>query len=274
MDKPLVSVCIPAYNNELFIKDAIQSVIDQTYGNWELIISDDASKDHTLDIIRSFGDKRITVIENRVNLGLGGNWNKVVKEAKGTYVKLLCGDDLIAPDCLEKQVAVFTADTSNAIALVTSHRHLVDEEGKVMVARKFPFKSGLIASQSAISLNFLFGTNVIGEPAVGLYRRSVLNETGFYNATNSYLIDLDFWLKVLLTGKLYVIPEVLASFRISKSAMSTQLKKDQAKLYGEFAKKIYEDKRFKLNLFQYYFACAIASLMQVLRRVFVFFYMR
>jgi len=274
MNEPLVSVCVPAYNNEMFIRDAIQSVINQTYQNWEMIISDDASKDATLAIIKTFHDSRIVLFENKVNLGLGGNWNKVVQNAKGTFVKLLCGDDLLAPDCLEKQVAIFLSDKGKELSLIISYRNIIDEKGKILMSRKFPVKAGFINSSKAMRLNFLFGTNIIGEPAVGLFRLSAFSEIGYYDASNSYLIDLDFWFRLLLTGNLYVIPKPLASFRISKGAMTSQLKKNQAKLFMLFAKKIYDDKRFKLNLSMYFFSCFTASLMQILRRLFMLFHIK
>jgi glycosyltransferase involved in cell wall biosynthesis len=274
INKPLISVCIPSYNNERFIKSTIQSVIDQTYDNWELIIADDVSSDTSLEIIKSFNDKRITILENKTNLGLAGNWNKVVSEAKGEYLKLLCGDDLLSPDCLSKQVAIFTSNKYPSVSLVTSYRTIIDEDNKQLMTRKFSFMKGLIASQKAISLNFLFGTNIIGEPAMGLFKTSVFSKIGNYDDSNTYLVDLDFWLRVLLTGDLYLIPQSLSSFRISRGSMTSQLKKNQAKLFRQFAKKIFNDKRFNINILQYYFSCVLASVMQILRRSYLYFYLR
>ena len=140
--------------------------------------------------------------------------------------------------------------------------------------RKFPFKSGLVPATKAISLNFVFGTNVIGEPLVGLVKRSVFSITGPYDASNAYLIDLNFWLQVLLTGDLYVIPEPLASFRISTESVTTKIKKDHAALFMSFAKKIYKDKRFKITILQYYNACVMAYAAQKLRHIFMKFFMK
>lgn len=273
-NKPLVSVCIPAYNNERFFKSTIQSVLDQTYDNWELIIADDVSSDSSFEIARSFNDKRIIVSQNKINLGLVGNWNNVVSEAKGEFVKLLGGDDLLSPDCLEKQVAIFQSNKYPTVSLVTSYRTLINDEGRELMIRKLPFMSGLISSQKAVSWNFLYGTNIIGEPIVGLFRRSVFSKIGKYDESNPYLVDLDFWVRVLLTGDLYIIPESLSSFRISKGSMTSQLKNNQAQLFRRFAKKMVNDKRFNVNTLHYYFSCLIASVMQILRRSYTRFYLR
>ena len=75
-NKPLVSVCIPAYNNEEYIAQTINNILGQSYKNIELIIVDDNSMDNTLDVIKSFTDKRIKVYKNESNLGMAGNWNR------------------------------------------------------------------------------------------------------------------------------------------------------------------------------------------------------
>jgi glycosyltransferase involved in cell wall biosynthesis len=273
-NKPLISVCVPAYNNADVIKSTIEHIIDQTYTNWELIIQDDCSTDATLQVAKSFSDPRIIIIENSKNLGLVANWNKVVTAAKGEYVKLLGADDLLAPACLEKQVSVFLSGRYPAVSLVASYKNIIDDKGKLLMLRKYPFKSGLVPSAKAISRNFLLGTNLVGEPVVGLYKTSVFSKIGLYDDSNPYLVDLDFWVRVLLTGDLYVIPEPLVSFRISRGAMTSRLKSQQAKLFKQFAKKVYNDKRFNINYFHYLVACFMSTIIAILRRSFMYLHLR
>ena len=271
-DKPLISVCIPAYNNAKVIKNTIDSIINQTYDNWELIISDDCSKDNTVEVVKSYNDPRIRIIEHKANLGMARNFNFVIGEAKGEYIKLICGDDTIDPDCLEKQIDVFTSGKYPSVVLVISNRRLIDNTGKVIMTRKFPFKKGFVSSKIAIFLNILFGTNVIGEPHVGLMSKKTFSLAGNFEDTNPYCVDLDFWFKVLLVGDMYVIPETLASFRISKGSSTTKIKNSHAKLFREFMKRIHLDRRYKVNLMQYYVACFSSSIMQVLRHSFMYIY--
>ena len=92
--EPLVSVCIPAYNNAEYIKDTIDSILNQTYQNIELVIVDDNSKDNTYELIQEIGDERIKLYHNDKNLGMSGNWNRCLSLCTGKYAKLVCADDI------------------------------------------------------------------------------------------------------------------------------------------------------------------------------------
>ena len=104
---PLVSICIPVYNGETYIRQAIESVLAQTYTNFELIISDNLSTDKTLEIVDSIRDDRIKISKNKKNLGLVGNFNACIHKANGKYVKVLCCDDVLSPDAIKKEVDAF-----------------------------------------------------------------------------------------------------------------------------------------------------------------------
>ena len=110
MEQPLVSVCIPAYNNADTIIETMQSVLAQTYRQLELIVVDDRSSDDTWQIVQQFrqetGDERLLVYQNDKNLGMAGNWNRCMELCRGDYIKLLCADDLIHETLLEREVAV------------------------------------------------------------------------------------------------------------------------------------------------------------------------
>ena len=102
--EPLVSVCIPAYNNAAYIKETIDSILKQTWKNLELVICDDKSKDNTIEVIESIKDDRIRLCKNEKNLGMSGNWNKCLHECKGEFIKLICADDMLRKDAIEKEV--------------------------------------------------------------------------------------------------------------------------------------------------------------------------
>src|SRR5579859_195058 len=104
--QPLISVCIPCYNGERFIGRTLESVLRQTFTDFELVIVDDKSTDGTVSVIRGFTDARIRLIQNEKNLGLCLNWNRALSQTAGKYVKLLCEDDFLYPECLARQVAV------------------------------------------------------------------------------------------------------------------------------------------------------------------------
>jgi glycosyltransferase involved in cell wall biosynthesis len=118
MTSPKVSVCIPVYNGEDYLSETIKSVLNQSFQDFEIVIVDNQSTDKTVNIIQSFNDSRIVFFQNETNIGLIGNWNMVMKKARGKYIKILPADDLIYPDCLKLQVEVFEKDTAKKISLV------------------------------------------------------------------------------------------------------------------------------------------------------------
>ena len=104
-DFGLVSIVMPNYNSEKYVRATIQSVIAQTYQNWELLFVDDCSTDHSLDIVRAFGDPRIKIFENEKNSGAAVSRNYALRMAQGKWIAFLDSDDLWEPEKLEKQLA-------------------------------------------------------------------------------------------------------------------------------------------------------------------------
>src|SRR5687767_7387347 len=129
MNLPLVSICIPSYNSGEFIKQTLESVLAQTYGNIEVIVADDVSKDDTVQIARSISDPRLKVSVNEKNLGVVGNWNRSIELANGEYIKIMGADDLLAPSCVDEQVKAFLNSKEN-IALVTSYKYVINHKNK------------------------------------------------------------------------------------------------------------------------------------------------
>lgn len=103
-DKGLVSIVMPSYNSEKYIKDSIESVLNQTYPFWELLIVDDCSTDKTVEIIKSFKDERIKLFQNKNNSGAALSRNWALREAKGKWISFLDSDDLWLPSKLEEQL--------------------------------------------------------------------------------------------------------------------------------------------------------------------------
>ena len=150
MPTPMVSVCIPSYNIEKYIDITIESVLSQTYEDFELVIVDDNSNDKTLDIIKRYNDDRIRVIINEDNLGPQENWNKALKEAKGRYIKILCHDDLLYTSCLQRQVEVLQNPRNARVTIVCSGRDIIDENSRKIIKRNFPKQKGVLLGKDAI----------------------------------------------------------------------------------------------------------------------------
>jgi glycosyltransferase involved in cell wall biosynthesis len=217
---PLVSVCIPVYNSEHHLADTIQSVLSQTLEDFELIIVDDCSTDGSVEVARAFNDERIRVHVNEVNIGGTNNWDRVCGMASGPYTKLLCGDDLLYPRCLERQVEAFETFTGRT-SLVASRRDIIDGSGRVLfVNRGLAGMAKVVPGRQAIRRGARSGTNPFGEPACVMMRTDLLRQAGSFRKSAQYMADMDMWCRQLSYGDLYAIDEALAAFRVQSHSWS------------------------------------------------------
>lgn len=267
--EPLISICIPAYNNSKTIAFCIESVLNQKYTTWEAIILDDCSGDSTFNIAESFKDPRIKVLRNDYNLGIGVNWNQVISLAKGNYIKLLCADDILYEDCLLKQAEILENPKFDHVVLVVSYSHIIDSDNSVLFRRKYPFGSGLLNGKSVIKNCVRSGTNLLGEPSIGLFRKDALSKTAMYNPANSYLLDLDFWAKLLKSGDVYIINDYLAAFRISTQSVTTKIGFKQAGFFRMFIKELSLDPYYNINKFDIFYGSVLSFILGLLRNLFI-----
>jgi len=215
---PLVSVCIPCYNAEKYLRETVNSVRQQTYPNIEINIRDNASTDGTPELLRALAaeDSRIRVFRNEPNLGMAGNWNAVVSDARGEYVNMLSADDLLLPDFVAESLAIFERTDCEAV----SARHNVMVGG---VVRQLPviapegvyaFNPGIVLRRNPFSINFT------------LFRRAAVkrfSENGKLFPRNLYTTDFDLWLRIMMSGgKVYFTGRPLAIYRWHEGNLSHQ----------------------------------------------------
>ena len=261
-----VSVCIPTYRGAAHLRAAVDSVLAQTFADFELLIIDDNSSDETVAIASSYRDPRIRCLQNPRNLGPEGNWNRCLAEATGRYFKLLPQDDVLAPTCLQRQVAVLEADERHQIALVFCARTIVDARSRpVLVRRTFGRKGRRLTADTIFRRCLRRGTNVIGEPGGVLFRRALVNTVGPFDATFGYVVDLDYWLRVLSHGDGYYIPETLVSFRVSPGAWSVAIGGKQAAEFRGLAAKIVKEGRLRAGALDLAVGRALSPLNNTLR---------
>lgn len=209
--KPLVSVCIPAYNNAAYIKETIDSILSQTYENLELVICDDNSKDNTAKVIEGIKDERIKFYKNEKNLGMSGNWNRCLSKCSGEFIKLICADDMLSKSCLEREVKALLEHPSAVLA--ESDTRLFDLNGKPKGFYKRYRTSGLTDGRK-IARAGLFVKNYFGAPLANTFRKSVLKDAGGFDPWYTYILDYDFWVKLACMGDVYIIHEPLNYFRV------------------------------------------------------------
>ncbi|MDP1678920.1 MAG: glycosyltransferase family 2 protein [Candidatus Nitrotoga sp.] len=248
ISNPLVSVCIPTYRGSAFLAAAIDSVLNQSYPHFEVWILDDNSPDDTQAVVSRYSDPRITYVRNAHNLGPEGNWNRCLELARGKYFKLLPHDDVLATDCLEKQVAVLEADRAGEIALVFGSREIIDPEGRILMTRSLPrAKAGRIEGLKLIKRCIRAGTNLIGEPGNALFRRELVKSVGIYDATHPYLVDLDYWFRILLHGDAHYTSTQTSSFRVCPGSWSVAIGGEQYRDFKGFVDKFHADARFRIS---------------------------
>jgi glycosyltransferase involved in cell wall biosynthesis len=224
----LVSIVVPAYQNARFIDLTLASALAQTYDTLEIIVADHSSSDGTWEKLQAFADDpRVRLARTPAGGGASRNWNAVTSMARGSYVKLLCGDDLIAPTCVERQVEALEAHPSAVLASV--RRDLIDPEDRTLLSsRGLGPLVGLIEGGVAVRTLVRAGTNLLGEPGCVLLRRDALTAVGGWLDTHPYVIDQFTYMTVLGQGDMVGIPETLASFRISNTQWSVRLASEQA----------------------------------------------
>ena len=217
----LVSIVIPAYNNENTIIATLESIRNQSYKNIEIII-DDNSKDKTLQLVteQQKKDNRIKIYHNSTNLGMIGNWNKCIQMSNGEFVKLVCADDLLDKNEIEKETEAMILNPT--VNLVESDTRLIDINGRKIGSFKRYHKSGLVKGKK-IARTSIIWNNFFGAPVNNLIRKSVLDKTGYFDEQFTYILDFDMWMKIACTGDVYIIHELLNSFRIRNDSNTGNL---------------------------------------------------
>ena len=232
MNKGLVSICIPVFNCDRFISIAIESILNQSYENIELIIVDNCSTDNTFDEILKFKDDKIKVFRNEKNFGIEYNWNKAILYATGEFVKLMPADDVLQKKCIEKQVNIL--NTYDDVVLVGSNRDIINAFGKKILTPRKKYVNKILSIDDLIDLSIKSGSNPIGEPGSILLRNSLLNNLIKFDNTYPYVIDLKFYFDYLNYGNFMILEDYLYSFRVSSSSLSVDISYKQRQDFLNF----------------------------------------
>jgi FkbM family methyltransferase len=208
---PLISVNIPLYNREAYIKACLDSVLQQTFTDFEVVVLDDASTDGSAALVKSYQDPRIRYERNEVNLGISATRNRLVTLSRGTYIAVLDSDDLAEPDRLEKQLAAFQKDQS--LTLVAGCAAVIDAEG---LATGQVFGSAL--SPEACMGRLPFSNTILHSTVMA--RKSFL-ETFTYDAQYKSAEDYDVWLRgASARHRFLVLADILGKYRVHGSSES------------------------------------------------------
>jgi Glycosyltransferases involved in cell wall biogenesis len=252
----LVSICIPTYNGEKFLQEALDSCKNQTYRDIEIIISDDASTDNTIEICKKFQETANfpVFIYNHTPAGIGANWNNCVKKSNGECIKFLFQDDILQSDCVERLVSY---SQKHNLKAVCCKRHIIDENSKEITSGEwFGFFGDL---QKTINLYFdefyifrkkdlkhLWNTrlNIFGEPVTFLYHKQLFDDIGFFSEQAKQILDQEFSYRILQKYPIGIVADKLISFRhhneqTSAKNVSEDIENEYTKLLKMIVKNFY-----------------------------------
>lgn len=225
--QPLVCICIPAYNAAVTIAATLGSVLKQNYANLRVLVVDNQSTDGTVDIVKSFNDPRLTLLQNPVNVGGEGNFNRCIELASGKYMAIYHADDLYEPDMVAAQVEFMEANP-RAKAVFTE-ASLIDQTGRVIGVLRQPQRlaaSGSLHEFPEVFKAILEHSNFLICPSVMALTTTYQNEIKAWRGDLfGSSADLDVWLRMLQLGPIGILPRRTMRYRISADQGSEQVRR-------------------------------------------------
>ncbi|MBF2072892.1 MAG: glycosyltransferase [Synechococcales cyanobacterium C42_A2020_086] len=211
---PLVSVLMPVYNAERFLAQAVESILTQSFVDFEFLITNDGSRDRSLQILAAYAarDSRIRLL-NRENKGVIYTLNEMLDRARGTFIARMDADDIAKPDRLAWQVQ--SLQQHPELVCVGGAFDLIDPQGRIVMTATMP------QHNDEIQQKLLSGQTIINHPCM-LIRRSALLQVGGYDPTMRTVEDLDLLLRLGEIGELANLPQVVLQYRFHMNSVSAQ----------------------------------------------------
>jgi glycosyltransferase involved in cell wall biosynthesis len=229
MPNTKVTVLMSVYNGEKYLREAVDSILNQTFKDFEFIIINDGSTDKTLKILNSYNDPRIKIISNKKNIGLTRSLNKGLSIAKGEYIARQDANDISMPERLEKQVDFL--ERNKAVGLIGTYSCIINEKGRILYKRKSPLGNEDISKK-------LIRGNVFAHGSV-MFRKFLLEKVGAYREEFKTSQDYDLWLRFIEITKAFRTSEFLYKWRLLPDSISATKRMQQEKyasLALDFAK--------------------------------------
>ncbi len=216
--KPLVSIVIPNYNHSVYLDQAIQSALSQTYSNIEVIINDNCSTDASIKVARQYLKQGVIINKNAENI-LNSNYRVVYERSKGKYFILLCADDVLCSDFIEKAVKIM--EEHEEIGFVHGERKYIDENGKITELDPF-FNCSFIAKGKDMLPIFMLTD--VGQSAQGLIRRSAFEQAGAHDTEHDHMnIDKEQWFRLCMNADYAYMQDIAANIRVPSGISQTSI---------------------------------------------------
>jgi len=230
IESPTVSVLIASYNHEKYVADSLQSVLDQTYQDFEVVIVDDGSTDGTVTEIKKITDPRIKQVFLNQNMGIIVAKTKGLSLASGRYIAILNSDDMFLSDKLEKQVALL--DSHPEVGAVLTQAHIIDDDGKPFLDSKH-FYYNIFTQPNRTRQewlhHFFYKGNCLCMPSA-MIRRECYEVTGYPDKRLHQLPDFDLWIRMCFRYELHVLQEKLTLFRVRADEANASCNRPEASI--------------------------------------------
>lgn len=204
-----ITVLMSVYNGEKYLRQAIDSILNQTFKDFEFLIINDGSTDSSVSIIKSYSDPRIRLIHNKKNIGLTRSLNKGLRLAKGAFIARIDADDVSLKERLKKQYEVLKMNSD--IGLVGSWVRIINKKGEEIDNWKFNYNSEKIY----YLLNF---RNYLAHSSV-MFRRELIQSLGGYNEAYKYTQDFELWNRISKVTKIYLVKKILVCIRNTSQSL-------------------------------------------------------
>ena len=229
---PRITVLMPVYNCELYIKEAIDSILNQSFSDFEFIIIDDASSDSTVSIIKAYDDPRIQLIVKQQNSGYTNSLNYGLSIAKGEYIARMDGDDISFSERFEKQIAFL--DKNPDVVLCGTFFKIIGMDKIIVVPE----------GHEDIKLAMLKDC-CIGHPTVMMRRETLERHALIYDVNKEPAEDYDLWTRILVVGKLHNLQEALLDYRVHNSQVSQKRNNQQRNTAAEIKVSLFNHLSFE-----------------------------
>jgi len=217
MSRPKLSVVMPVHNGERYLREAVESVLNQTFTDFEFIIINDGSTDTTQAILENYPDSRLVVV-NREHQGLVASLNQGLTLARGEYVARQDADDISLSTRFATQIDYL--DKNPEVVLVTSDYEIIDSKGCLLGRMR---REG---DPSLVAWYLLFYNHVAGHSLV-VFRRDPVVDLGGYSGRRRHIEDYDLWLRLSNVADIVILPDVLLRWRMHDESISSQCNKEQ-----------------------------------------------
>ena len=245
---PLISISLPYYNDQEYIRDSIESILTQSYTNFELILINHSSTDDSIKIAHSFDDKRIIHTTVSPNTGAGGAilFKEFYKLASGEYLKLFCADDILFPNALERMIEELTANPE--IDIMFSDMEYIDVNGKPIDASWYTERTHFKQSYNEIEIIkcYLKGYSILPY-STNIFKKSVVN-TSILDDSLIMMFDMSLWLSMLCKGaKIKLLDYTNCLYRVGKQQVAARYTAELANTRSSFESLVFSEMFYKLK---------------------------